>query len=305
MKIRSISIISIGLFCLLAVNCCASSEDDVMSKKLKSIEKSLPLPYHEAFPLFVNRCAAEAIPCDFATYDAFMEDELSRRSMPMEIKYLPFSLSKMNPNYSQGDRCGYWAMPSLVALHYGLQIDDSTDERLSLEASSRAALDYLAELNARYDNWWISILAFANSPNALHHALTLSDNVPELWDFYDQDLLTNKRVIGELIAYIYLDNEHQLRFTTPIQPLPPTPKPILIDTATQPKVTQNDSASKPKPAASTPSKPKQNTVYYTVKKGDTLSSIARKQHVTVNDLKKWNNLKSDFIREGQKLTIKK
>lgn len=44
-------------------------------------------------------------------------------------------------------------------------------------------------------------------------------------------------------------------------------------------------------------------VTYVVKSGDTLSKIAKKYHVKVSDLKKWNKLKGDMIREKQKLKI--
>jgi membrane-bound lytic murein transglycosylase D len=44
---------------------------------------------------------------------------------------------------------------------------------------------------------------------------------------------------------------------------------------------------------------------HTVKKGETLSSIARKYGCTVNDIKKWNGLKSNTVKVGQKLKIKK
>ena len=43
--------------------------------------------------------------------------------------------------------------------------------------------------------------------------------------------------------------------------------------------------------------------YYTVRKGDTLSSIARKHGISVATLKKRNGLKSDKIRVGQKLKV--
>lgn len=42
---------------------------------------------------------------------------------------------------------------------------------------------------------------------------------------------------------------------------------------------------------------------YTVRKGDSLGSIARKNHTTVAQIKKKNNLKSDKIRVGQKLKL--
>lgn len=53
-------------------------------------------------------------------------------------------------------------------------------------------------------------------------------------------------------------------------------------------------------------KPKPAPVFrtHTVRSGETLSGIAAKYHCTVNDIKKWNNLKSSVIRPGQKLKVK-
>ncbi|MBQ5415798.1 MAG: transglycosylase SLT domain-containing protein [Bacteroidales bacterium] len=45
------------------------------------------------------------------------------------------------------------------------------------------------------------------------------------------------------------------------------------------------------------------SIRYLIKNGDTLGSIARRYHVTVSNLKRWNNLKSDSIRAGRYLTI--
>ena len=281
------------------------------------MEKGIPLPYHEALQASVKQCEEESVPCNFEQYSTFIEAELNSRSMPLEMKYLPFALSKMNPNFRDGDRRGYWALPTLVGLRYGLNIDNKDDERLDLEASTRASLDYLAELNAKYHNWWLSILAFTNSPNALHHALILSDNIPELWDFHEENLLPNTQVINKLIAYIYLGNEKQIAFSAPIQPIVPAPR--LQEPEAQPIAVvpeQNQSAETQQQQITTPkqhtkktqstqtTKPDQNIIYYTVKKGDNLYRIGLKYNVTVDDLKTWNNLKSDLIRDGQKLIIK-
>lgn len=45
-------------------------------------------------------------------------------------------------------------------------------------------------------------------------------------------------------------------------------------------------------------------VYYKVKNGDTLSHIAQKYHTSVTRIKKMNNLRSDFLRVGQRLRVK-
>lgn len=47
-----------------------------------------------------------------------------------------------------------------------------------------------------------------------------------------------------------------------------------------------------------------NSLYHKVRRGETLSSIASKHGTSVKRLKKLNNLKSDIIREGQRLRVR-
>ena len=42
---------------------------------------------------------------------------------------------------------------------------------------------------------------------------------------------------------------------------------------------------------------------YRVRSGDVLGTIARRHHVRISDIKKWNNLRSNMIRIGQRLSI--
>ena len=49
----------------------------------------------------------------------------------------------------------------------------------------------------------------------------------------------------------------------------------------------------------------QPAVYYTIKRGDTLSKIAKQYGTTVNQLAKWNNIKNvNLIYAGQKIRVK-
>lgn len=47
-----------------------------------------------------------------------------------------------------------------------------------------------------------------------------------------------------------------------------------------------------------------NLEYYTVQKGDNLSSIAQKYDITVSDIKEWNKLKSNSLALGKSLKVK-
>ena len=120
--------------------------------------------------------------------------------------------------------------------------------------------------------------------------------------------MPNTEVIPNFIACVYLGDEGQLKFgevadpvitkvLEPVEGPTPTVKDSTIkDTTTINKQTNNKKATDP--SKSTGKK-------YTVKKGDNLTRIAAKHHVTISDLMTWNSLKNDKIFEGQTLIIKK
>jgi LysM repeat protein len=68
-----------------------------------------------------------------------------------------------------------------------------------------------------------------------------------------------------------------------------------------PALTASAGASKTPAAAKTTPASAPST--YRVKRGDTLTSIAARFNVTVNDLKKWNKLTSTRLDVGQKLAL--
>ena len=125
MKFKVLFIIWSCIFCLAANNCCVSSGSDSLAMELKSLEKDIPLPYHNALDKTVKQLSGKSLPMTFTKYEAFVDTALVQRGMPLELRYLPYALSGMKANYSYGDRCGYWALPSLIAMHYGLAIDES------------------------------------------------------------------------------------------------------------------------------------------------------------------------------------
>ncbi len=73
-----------------------------------------------------------------------------------------------------------------------------------------------------------------------------------------------------------------------------------VDSTVTVDTTATTSEAKPTPKP----KPKPAPAYYTVRKGDNLSTIAARHKLTVAQLKKLNNLKSDKIQIGQRLKVK-
>jgi N-acetylmuramoyl-L-alanine amidase len=90
-------------------------------------------------------------------------------------------------------------------------------------------------------------------------------------------------------------------------------KTITIPKVTEPVDTTSTNTPKvappvedPKPTPPKPAAPKEEYVYYTVKSGDSLSSIASKNKVSVDAIVKLNKgLTPNKIQIGQKIKIKK
>ena len=75
-----------------------------------------------------------------------------------------------------------------------------------------------------------------------------------------------------------------------------------------PVVQTSDSKPEQKQAEAKPEQKKEEApqatrVVYRVRKGDTLSKIAGQFRVSVNEIRKWNNMKNSLIRIGQRLTL--
>lgn len=302
MRFKALFILWCSIFCLAANNCCVSSDSDRLASALKNMEKAIPLPYHAVLDETVRSYETKPLPDMFVIYESFLDSALTERDMPLELKYLPLALSEMKLDYCKGDRSGVWALPTLPGLRYGLCIEGGRDERLAVETSTQAALDYLADLNQVYDDWWYSILAFVNGATTLNHTLTRHGDSIALWDFHEQHLLPDTKVIASFISCVYV-------YTGKTRPQTQAQRPDIAAVTRVPQPTPAPSAVvSPAPTPQPRPTPPQNnpTVQkYKVKRGDTLGKIAAKYHVRVSDLKKWNNLRSDFIREGQILIIKK
>ena len=298
MKFRALFVFWSCFFCLATNNCCVSSGKEGFVKDLKSMEKDIPLPYHEVLDKTMKQLANKSLPTTFVKHEAFIDTALRQRNMPLELRYLPYALSGMKADYQSVDRCGYWALPTLVGMRYGLHIDDKQDDRRSVEAATLAALDYLNDLHEKYNDWWYSILAYANSPTSLSHALIHYGAEPELWDFYEQHLMPNTNVIADFIACVYLGSEGRLKFGT---------KQAKATEPNQSQVAEPNQSQAVEPNQSQVADSVEASTYqeHLIKKGETLSGIAVKNHVTVEDLMEWNHLENDKIIEGKTLIIKK
>ncbi|MGS2722282.1 LysM peptidoglycan-binding domain-containing protein [Porticoccus sp. GXU_MW_L64] len=267
--------------------------------------------------------------------------EVEARNMPMELALLPAVESAFDPfAYSHSHAAGLWQFIPGTAKRFGLQRDWWQDGRRDVTESTRAALEYLDYLNGLFDGDWLLALAAYNSgEGTVKRAIKRNARAGKGTDFwslklpretraYVPQLLALSRIIanpeahkltlveianepyfGEVSFGAQMDLEQaalmagigseELYRLNPaynrLSTAPGSDQRLLLPVAA---VERFEEA-----IARVPKEQWLATREYRVKSGDILGRIAKKHKVTVADLKRENNLKSDRLSIGQVLRI--
>ena len=130
-----------------------------------------------------------------------------------------------------------------------------------------------------------------------HKLMEFNENVKVCYDWHGNQLCDFNGTINI--------RQHFYKFSAPPNvEIPPVEDTELLSMPIRPIATRDSTVVvSPPPVVKTVPKPSYTT--YRVKSGDTLSEIARKQHVSITTIKKANHLRSDTIQIGQLLKIPK
>jgi len=288
--------------------------DTLFTKRLNSINLHMELPYNDVVEANIRilthqqiQYAAKSLYAFFAERE-YIDSMLKTAGLPKELAYIPLALTQMNPFSENKTAAGVWQLPYLLAVAYGLTVTNEIDERRDIKKSTPAAIAYLKKLSEQYEDVWELIIAYSNSASALEAAKIRTNQSKNVWDLYAFGNLPNKRIIPDFITYVYLANFYQSHHIKPVMPdwnkeiiprnaVENNAKPVVTTVQTKPLSMENTK----NVAVGKKQEPKKTI--YTIKSGDTLTKIAKIHHVSINDIKKWNNLKSDRINAGEKLVI--
>ena len=128
---------------------------------------------------------------------------VAQRGLPMELALLPAIESGYNPRaYSPAAAAGLWQFVPGTARNFGLQNTRYGDPRLSLTASTNAALDYLSYLyNYFGGNWLLAIAAYNAGQGSVSAAIQQNVAVGRPTDFWDLNLPEQtENYVAELLA---------------------------------------------------------------------------------------------------------
>lgn len=268
-------------------------------------------------------------------------DELEDRDLPGELALLPIVESAYDPfAYSRGRALGAWQFIAATGRRYGLNQNWWYDGRRDVWASTDAALDYLTELNTRFDGDWLLALAGYNSgENRVERQVARNRAAGKPADFWNIKLPRETRgYVPKLLGLSCLFQDPE-RYGFTLPEAPDEPVIAAVDIGQQADlvlVAQRadvpiDMLFSLNPGynrwATSPEGPYRVVLpveaakrleasldeldastlmkwdQVVVERGDTLSALSARHHVPVDVLRTSNNLHGDLIREGQKLRL--
>jgi Soluble lytic murein transglycosylase and related regulatory proteins (some contain LysM/invasin domains) len=136
-------------------------------------------------PRYLERLSQRASP-----YLSIIVAEIERRGLPMELALLPQIESRYDPAAtSPKSAAGIWQFIPSTAREMGLRLDEGTDERRDVIASTRAALDYLEQLNKRFEgDWELTLAAYNCGPGCVSSAIEANRLAGKPTDFWSLNL---------------------------------------------------------------------------------------------------------------------
>lgn len=276
-----------------------------------------------------------------APYLYMIVEEVEERGIPTEIALLPIVESAFQPfAYSHGRAAGIWQFIPSTGRIYGLKQNWWYDGRRDIEASTRAALRYLSQLQQAFDGDWLLALAAYNSgQGTVQKAIRSNKRRGRPTDFWSLRLPRETRAyVPKLLALRAIFNNPE-QYGITLKPVPNRPYLAKVPTESQIDLALaadmagisleelyrlnpafNRWATSPdgphhllvpvKSAerfttelASLPASKRIKWKRHKIRDGETLGHIANQYHTTVAVLRSVNNIRGHMIRAGNNLII--
>ncbi|MCD8513845.1 MAG: transglycosylase SLT domain-containing protein [Nitrincola sp.] len=308
----------------------------LLEPDLENIRIERELSWLENNPRHVMEVTQRALP-----YYHYILEQVLERGMPAEVALIPFIESGFNPfAVSPARAAGPWQFIPGTAANFGLESNWWYDGRRDIVASTDAALNYLSQLNDMFEgDWLLTFAAYNAGEGNVMRAMTRNANSNQPTDYWSLHLPgETMRYVPKLLATARAIRDADL-LGLQLEDIPAEPYFAEVYTGGQLDLTQaaemadidldelkrlNPGFSRWATAPEGPHRllvpveqadqfqsalvqlPVENRVnfqHYTIARGDTLSTIARRFGTTVAAIKEANQMNSTQLRVGQTLLV--
>jgi len=270
-------------------------------------------------------------------------DELRKAGLPESLSWLPLIESGfLIRALSRARALGLWQFIPSTGYKFGLERDQWIDERMDPVKSTRAAIEYLTQLHHIFGDWTTALAAYNCGEGTVLRVIRNQhiNYLDNFWDLYSHLPSETARYVPRFMAALRLI-ENPEQYGLELSPLkePLIYEEIIVDRQVQlselaakigidakelidmnpelrHKVTPDSEYRLKVPADmkeialasldEIPSwrPPEPQYVYHHVRKGETLSHIAQRYHISIKAIARANNIKrSNTLRIGQRLKI--
>ncbi|MCD6295921.1 MAG: LysM peptidoglycan-binding domain-containing protein, partial [Deltaproteobacteria bacterium] len=268
---------------------------------------------------------------------------LREAGLPEALSWLPFIESGFKVRaLSRARALGMWQFIASTGYKYGLKRDRWTDERMDPEKSTKAAIAYLKELHQIFGDWTTALAAYnCGEGRVLRRIRSQRINyLDNFWDLYQRLPWETAFYVPKFLAVLHIVNDPAAHGFT----LPPVEEPVETETVTidkqvhlktmakylgisyavlknlNPELRRNSTPNRPY-AFKVPKgngevllsklgdipvwrPPVRAYVRHKVRRGESLSVIARRYRTSVRAIVAMNRLKSSrYIKAGWTLKI--
>ena len=294
------------------------------------------LNWYKRHQEYMNRVAKRAEPFLY-----FIVQEIEKRDMPLDLVLLPIVESAFDPlAYSHMHASGMWQIIPSTGKRFGLKINWWYDGRQDVVASTNAALNFLEYLHEYFDGDWLHALAAYNSGEGrVRRAISYNKRRGRKTDFWSlklpretrayvpkmlalNELLANSKKYNfefreikneKIIENVKLDSQIDLHIAAQLAEVSED-EIYALNTGYLRWATSSSGQHDlvlPLSKVETfqtnlkqlPKNQRLSWKRYKIKKGDTLSTIARNNRTQTKVIKDVNSLKSNKIILGDMLLI--
>ncbi|MBV9610704.1 MAG: LysM peptidoglycan-binding domain-containing protein [Acidobacteria bacterium] len=260
--------------------------------------------------------------------------------MPQDLIYLAQAESGFHPfALSRAGARGMWQFMASRATSYGLDRNWWVDERQDPEKATRAAARHLKDLHTQFGDWYLAMAAYNSGPGTVQAAVQRT-GYADFWELYKRGVLPQetRNYVPIILAVTIMAKNPQQYGLDHVELEKPAPAEVVridypvdlrlvaecVDSSVEALQDLNPSLLRmttPKdepfdlhiPAgtrdkfttamAAIPLDKRVLWRYEKVGPGETLSTIAKKYHTTVQAIRQANNLDSDAVSTDAKLII--